>query len=175
MRCKTRPVARPRPGLREVQPVAVQLRRHFAHQPVRRELRLRRAELCDHGVEVGGHRLARREHRGVVRRHAVLLDEATLHRRRQLRHLALHAIDPRCVDNERHQVRIGEIAVVVRVFLAAHRTRLALVRIVKARFLHNRTAVLDQLDLPAYLILNRLFEKAERVEVLDLARVPNAS
>ena len=71
--------------------------------------------------------------------------------------------------DERRQVGIGEVAVVLRVFLAAHRARLVAVGIVEARFLHDRAAVLDQLDLPAHLELDRLLHEAEAVEVLDLA------
>jgi hypothetical protein len=42
-------------------------------------------------------------------------------------------------------------------------------RVEEARLLHHLAAVLDQLDLAAHLVLDRLLEEAERVEVLDLA------
>jgi hypothetical protein len=64
---------------------------------------------------------------------------------------------------------IGEVPVVVRLLLAAHGARLALVRIEQARFLHHRPAVLEQRDLPPRLELDRLLHEAERVQVLDLA------
>lgn len=86
----------------------------------------------------------------------------------QFGHLALHALDPGRVDHERHQIGVGEVAVILRIFLAAHRARLALVRIVEARFLHHFAAVLDQFDLAAHFVVDRLFEEAERVQVLDL-------
>jgi hypothetical protein len=57
----------------------------------------------------------------------------------------------------------------VRVFLGAHRARLAALRIEEARLLDDLAAILDELDLPAHLELDRLLEEAERVEVLDLA------
>ena len=67
------------------------------------------------------------------------------------------------------QVRVREIAVVLRVFLAAHRARLVAVRIPEARLLHDGTAVLDQRDLAAHLEVDRLLHEAEAVQVLDLA------
>ena len=88
---------------------------------------------------------------------------------RQLRHRFADPLDPLVVDDERRQVRIGKIAVVLRVFLAAHRARLATVGIVEARLLHDGAAVLDQLDLAAHLEVDRLLHEAEAVEVLDLA------
>ena len=75
----------------------------------------------------------------------------------------------RGIDRERWQVRIGKVAIVVRIFLAAHRPRLVPVGIEEPGFLHDGAALLDQLDLPAHFELDRLLEEAEAVEVLDLA------
>ena len=81
---------------------------------------------------------ARRERRGVVRAcRPYSRSKRALHRLGQLRQLRAHALDPLVVDHERRQVGIGEVAVVLRVFLAAHRARLAPVRIVEARLLHD--------------------------------------
>ena len=78
------------------------------------------------------------------------------------------AIQSSSID-ERRQVGIGKVAIVLRVFLAAHRARLVPVRIVEPGLLDDRAAVLDQLDLPADLEVDRLLEEAEAVQVLDLA------
>ena len=72
------------------------------------------------------------------------------------------------VDLDRQQVRIREIAVVVRLFLAAHRPRFVLVGIVQTRFLHDLAAVLDHLDLPLDFEVDRLLDEAERIQVLEL-------
>ena len=81
---------------------------------------------------------------------------------RQLVHIGL-------VEFERQKVRIGEIAVVVRLFLRAHGAGLALAGIEQARLLIDRAAILDDADLPARLVLDRLADEADRVDVLDLA------
>ena len=65
---------------------------------------------------------------------------------------------------------IGEVAVVLRVFLAAHRRASRRGRGRTARVsCTTRAAVLDQLDLPVHLEVDRLLHEAEAVEVLDLA------
>ena len=78
---------------------------------------------------------------------------------------SIHAI----IDDQRRQVRIGEVAIIVRVFLAAHGARFAAVRIVQPRLLHDAAAVLDQVDLAADFEFDRLLKEAEGVQVLDLA------
>ena len=88
---------------------------------------------------------------------------------RELGQCGSHLLDPGFVDRQRRQIGIGEIAVVLRVFLAAHRARLVPVGIVESRLLRDGPAVLDQLDLAADLELDRVLKKAEAVEVLDLA------
>ena len=82
--------------------------------------------------------------------------------------VAAHGLDERLVEHDRQQVRIGEVAVVVRLFLGAHRARLALVGVVEARFLHDLAAALEQLDLALDLVVDGLLDEAERIEVLDL-------
>ena len=73
------------------------------------------------------------------------------------------------VDCERQQVRIREVAIVVRFLLAAHRARLVAAGIVEARFLHDAAAALDQLDLARDLVIDRAFDEPEGIHVLDLA------
>ena len=81
----------------------------------------------------------------------------------------LQLIDIGLRELERQQVRIREIAIVVRLFLGAHRARLALVRVEQPRFLVDRAAILDDLDLAPRLVLDRLADEIDRVHVLDFA------
>ena len=64
-------------------------------------------------------------------------------------------LEERVVELERQQVGIGEVAIIVRVFLRAQRARHALVGIEQPRFLGDRAAALDQLDLALRLMLDR--------------------
>jgi hypothetical protein len=57
----------------------------------------------------------------------------------------------------------------VRLFLGAHRAGLALAGIEQAGFLIDLAAVLDDADLAARLVLDRLADEADGVDVLDLA------
>ena len=57
----------------------------------------------------------------------------------------------------------------MRVFLAAHGARLAAVRVEQHGGLLNPVAVFNLFDLPADFVIDRLFQEAERIEVLDLA------
>ena len=54
----------------------------------------------------------------------------------------------------------------MRLFLAAHRVRRAAGGVKQARLLHHAATVVDDVDLAANLVLNRLLEIAERVDVL---------
>src|SRR5262249_51503399 len=63
----------------------------------------------------------------------------------------------------------GEITIVVRLLLVAHGPRLALGRVEQPRLLLDRAAVLDDADLAARLVFDRLADEADRVDVLDLA------
>jgi hypothetical protein len=70
------------------------------------------------GLEELGHvEVLAGEHGGVVRRHAVLGDEALLLLLRQLRQGGPHRLDPLGGELEGHHVGLGEVAVVVRLFL----------------------------------------------------------
>src|SRR6185312_13098383 len=62
-----------------------------------------------------------------------------------------------------------KVAIVLRVFLAAHRSRLAAFGIEEPRLLDDAPAVLDHRDLAPRLVVDRLREEAEAVQVLDLA------
>ena len=65
------------------------------------------------------------------------------------------------VEFQRQKVRIGEVAVVVRLFLGAHGARLALAGIEQARFLIDCSAILENADLAAGLDLDGLTDEAD--------------
>src|ERR1035437_105864 len=83
--------------------------------------------------------------------------------------MTLDLVDVTLADFERQQVGIWEIAVVVRPFLGAHGARLAAAGIEQPRLLIDRAAVLDDRDLPARLVLDRLADEADRIDVLYFA------
>ncbi len=147
--------------------VLVERAREVAHDPVGRELGLA-AELAHDGLVVAREFAARRQHAGVVLGEAVIAHEPRRLFVRQLGHRGPHLLDRRFVDHERQQVGVREVAVVVRLFLRAHRARLALVGIVQARFLLDLAAALEQLDLALDFVIDGALDEAERVDVLDL-------
>ena len=106
---------------------------------------------------------------GVRGRQPELGLEARAQRLRQLGHRGPHGGDPVGRDDERRQVGIGEVAVVVRVFLAAHAAGLVPIRVVEPGLLDHRAAVLDEFDLAAHLEVDGALQEAEGVQVLDLA------
>jgi hypothetical protein len=61
-----------------------------------------------------------------------------------------------CLEHQRQQIRVREVAIIVRVFLRAHRARLALVGIEQARLLIDLAAALENFDLAARFVLDRL-------------------
>ena len=147
--------------------LGVEPARELAHQPVRDQLW--RAAAVTRGFVEARESQALRHHRSVVHGQAVLLLEAQRHRRRQLGQGGANRFDPVGRDHQRRQVGVGEVAVVVRVFLAAHGPGLAGVRVEQHRGLADRQAVFDLVDLPVDLEVDRLRHVAERVQVLDLA------
>ena len=112
---------------------------------------------------------ARSQRDGLVHVNAVLRSETRAHRVGQLRKTCPDTIDPRVVDDERRQVGIREVAIVLRIFLRAHRSRFVAIRIVEARFLDDGSAVFDQFDLPPGFEFDRMLQKTKAVQVLDLA------
>ena len=60
----------------------------------------------------------------------------------------------------------------MRFLLAAHGARLAFDRVEQPRFLIDRAAVLDDIDLATRLHLDRLADEADGVDVLNLAARP---
>ena len=76
---------------------------------------------------------------------------------------------------DRDEVGLGEVAVVVRFFLRAARDRAAACFVPVPGLLHDRVAELARSDLPARFVLDRLHERSQRVQVLDLAARPELS
>ena len=89
--------------------------------------------------------------------------------RRQHRQLGADPLDPLVVGDERHEVGLEEVPVVVGVLLGAQRVRAPVALVPVAGLLAHDLAGLEQVDLPAGLVLDGPAERAHRVEVLDLA------
>ncbi len=71
------------------------------------------------------------------------------------------------LEGERWQIGLGEVAVVVRLFLPPHRPGAAGVGVPQAGFLIDRAAGGDDLGLPGDLVLDGALHVPEGVEVLD--------
>ena len=121
------------------------------------------------GLEVIGLGLLRDQHHGVVLRQAVIGHQTTALLVRQLGQVGLDLVDPGLFQLQRQQVGVGEVAIVHRLFLGPHRARFARRRIIQTGFLNDRAAVLEDLDLATRLVIDRLRNEAEAVDVLDLA------
>jgi hypothetical protein len=63
--------------------------------------------------------------------------------------------------DERQEIRIRKVAVVLRLLLGPHRARLVALGIEETRFLQHRLALLEQLDLTARLELDRMLHEPE--------------
>ena len=87
---------------------------------------------------------------------------------RKLRELSLLLVEPRGLELERREVGLGEITVVVSVFLAAHRDGAVGVFVVEPRFLNDALARCASSDLPFDLVGKGAAEKPEGVDVLEL-------
>ncbi len=70
-------------------------------------------------------------------------------------------------DNERRQVGLGEVAIVVRLLLGAHGISAAFSRVPEAAFLHHAAAGFDDLDLALNFIFQSRADEAEAVDILD--------
>ena len=103
---------------------------------------------------------------------AEVLHVALASRQRRLGQLGLQAHAPRGIDLNRQQVGVGQIAVVVRVFLLALQHRLALHVVPAARGLHaaahHAAIALPRLDLAHHLVLDGALHGLEAVQVLHL-------
>ena len=86
----------------------------------------------------------------------------------QFRQHRTHGGDVALRNSEREQVRVGEVAVVVRFFLRAHGARFVARGVVQACFLHHLATRFDQFDLTTDFVLDGLFHETEGVDVLEL-------
>jgi hypothetical protein len=98
----------------------------------------------------------------------ILGDEAGAAGLRQFRHGDLELGEKCGADADRDEVRLGEVAVVVRLFLRAHGDGFAEVGVEQARLLDDAATRFEDLHLALHFKLDRLFEEAERVEILHL-------
>ena len=105
----------------------------------------------------------------VVFADAPLLQQTLAPGRRQLGHRRPHVLAHLRGRRDRHEVGLGEVAVVVRFFLRTAGDRAAAFLVPVARLLHDPFAGLQQLPLPLGLVVDRSHERTQRVEVLDLA------
>ena len=71
-------------------------------------------------------------------------------------------------QDNRHQIGIREIAVIIRILLDAHRIGLILLRIVAARLLQKLVSGLCLVDLPRLFRVDRRADILEAVQILDL-------
>ena len=88
---------------------------------------------------------------------------------RQFRKFFFDPLNPFGRDNQRGQIGVREITVIVGIFLGTHFAGFPFVRIVKARCLNDFSAAFDQFDLAFDFIIDCIFQIAEGVQVLDFA------
>ena len=105
--------------------------------------------------------------RRVIARQTQIIDEAVTHLPRQFRQLGFYLGNPVSRNNQRQQIGIGEVAVIVGIFLGPHNPGFTPVRIKQHGRLLNLATFFDFIDLPLHLKINRLLQETEGVEVLD--------
>src|SRR5580700_3169665 len=154
------------PAVLQRHPVLVCQGSHIATLPVRGKLGGKPG--ADESL-IGVGVLARvGEHRRVVRGQPVLLPEAKRPRLRKLGQRRPHALNERGVQVQRREVRLGKVAVVVRLLLAPLRDGAPLRLDPAPRFLNKGASGVEHAALPLDLRLERVLHCAERVHVLDL-------
>src|SRR5207245_2641648 len=80
---------------------------------------------------------------------------------------SLDAVEQLLRDSQRREIRLGEVAVVVRLLLAAHRAGHVLLVVEQPRLLSHLAAALDQLHLARDLVVDCLSDEAKGVDVLE--------
>jgi hypothetical protein len=83
--------------------------------------------------------------------------------------LGPHPLDPLVARVARHQVGIGEVAVVVRLLLDPQGVGAAVVLVPVTGLLSHSATALDQVHLTGGLVVDRPAQRAQRVDVFDLA------
>ena len=126
-------------GVLDGDALRVGVRGEVAHDPVGDRLRVALgAAVLDRVLEKIRRLPLGDEDRGVIGGEPVVGHEAGLLGVRQFRQLGRQRVDESLVELERQEVGIGEIAIVVRLFLGAHRARLAARGIEQPRLLLDR-------------------------------------
>ncbi len=136
-------------------------------EPVRDRLRVRGVRARG-GLEEVRERPRRAEELRVRHGQPVLRREARGPRLRHLGQRGSHLRDPRRVHLEGAEVRVGEVAIVHRLFLRPHRLRRPRPRLEEAGLLDDGAARREDRRLPRDLVLERLLHVGDRVQVLDL-------
>ena len=142
-----------------------------AQRPVGHELGPRqgvRPVQFDGLLEEVGHRLALGQEPGVVAAQPVLVLETVAARVGQLRHAPSQRIDPLGADDQRRQVRLREVAVVVGLLLASLADRHGPGVVPATGLLDHALARLEQPLLPLDLELKGAVDGPKAVHVLDL-------
>ena len=83
--------------------------------------------------------------------------------------MRLQAVNKLLRKFQRQQVRVREIAIIMRFFFRAHRAGFAFGRVIQPGFLINGAAVFQNTDLAARFHINGLADKADRIDVFDFA------
>ena len=149
--------------------IAVERPGELAVHPVRGEpRRVRRAGGRDRRFEVVRRLPVAHDPSRLRRLQPVLFGQPIPPRIGELRQALAHPGDERLVDGDREEVRIGEVAVVVRLLLVPHRPGLVVIGIVEAGLLDHLPPGLDEVDLALDLVGDGPLDEPERVDVLDL-------
>ncbi len=124
-----REIGRRNRALLDVEPITIESARQIADDEISSSLRpaLRR---IDDGFEISGHGPRHRQNRSIVLTNAVVVDKALLLGVGQFRQRLANGIDILRTDLDGKQIRIREVAIVVRFFLGPHGTRLVLIRVI---------------------------------------------
>ena len=122
-----------------------------------------------HGFEITGIGLLGHQHVGIVGGQPVIGDEAGFLGVRQFRQLLAQLLDPAWLQHQRQQVGVGEVAVIMRIFLAAHGAGGAAGDVEQTGFLQHGATGFPDFDLPHGLRLHRQHDEAHRVDVFHLA------
>ena len=108
------------------------------------------------------------EHRRIVRSESEVGHESAALRVRELGKSLADLVDERISELEWHHVGLGEVAVVVRLLLAAKRAGHLSRDVVVAGLLDDLAAALDEFDLADDLVRETVVHRLEAVHVLDL-------
>ena len=148
------------------QPLGVEQAQQVAHDPVGGQLGL--IERGHASVEIVGQFTAAGQQLGIAGRQIEVGHVARPALGGKLGHLRPQPFDPIRVDHQGKQVRVGEIAVVVGIFFAAHGHGSPPVRLPQPGFLDHLAAVEKDLLLAGDFEIEGLFDMFERIEVFDL-------